>query len=106
MYKVRYADLKIYMQTRYVNGEDRWSKTLLDAMDVLVNWKGGKRPPKKNYEFSEGIALKTKFNPSGFRGDCYNCGNSRHISRDCPEPRKYEGRNSNQAEEDAHIQLN
>ena len=37
LYEVRYAEMKIYMKNIYVNGEDRWPKTLSAALNVLVN---------------------------------------------------------------------
>ena len=42
--EVRYAELKICMHKSYVNGKDRWTKTLSSALNVLLNWKWGKRP--------------------------------------------------------------
>ena len=66
--KVRYFELKIYMHNSYVNGKDRWPKTMPAALNVIVNWKGGKMPPVQQYESSEGVALTTKDNPGGFRG--------------------------------------
>ena len=38
------------MHNSYVNDEERWTKTLADALNVLVNWKGGERPPAQKYE--------------------------------------------------------
>ena len=56
------------MHTIYINGKDYCPKTLSDALDVLVNWKVGKRPPAQQYESRNLVALTTKRNPSGFRG--------------------------------------
>ena len=57
------------MNKIYVNREDRWIKTLSDALNVLVKWKGGNNPPENKYESREGVTLKTKGNLGGFRGD-------------------------------------
>ena len=35
--KLRYIELKIYMHNSYVNGEDRWTKTLSATLDVIIN---------------------------------------------------------------------
>ena len=67
--KVIYTKLKIYMHSSYVNGEDRCPKTLLAALNVLVNWKGRKRPSAHQYEPREGVSLTTKGNPVGLKGD-------------------------------------
>ena len=40
--KVGYYELKIYMHSSYINVKDHCHKTLLAALNVLVNWKGGK----------------------------------------------------------------
>ena len=48
------------MHNRYVNSEDRWTKILSAALNVLVNWKGGERPPAQQYEYIKGDALTTK----------------------------------------------
>ena len=42
LYEVKYADLEIYMHNSYVNGEYPWPKTLSSALNVIVNWKGGR----------------------------------------------------------------
>ena len=68
--EVIYAELSIYTHNSYVNGKDRWHKTMSSAPNVIVNWKGGKRPPAQKYEYSKGVDLKTKGNTCGFRGDC------------------------------------
>ena len=94
------------MHNSSVNSKDRWPKTLPSALNVLVSQKGGKNPPVQQYGSSEVVALTTKGNPSGFRGDYYNCGNSRHMSQYCPEPRKEEVGNYGQVGEDAQIQIN
>ena len=80
--------MKIYIQNSYVNGKDLWTKTISDALNVLVNWKGGKRPPIQQYESSEGVALTTKRKSGGFKGDCYKHGKYGHMDQDCPGPRK------------------
>ena len=67
--EVRYAELKIYMHKRYVHGEDRCLKTVSAVLNVLVNWKWGKRPPEQHYESRNGVILKNKGNIGGFRGD-------------------------------------
>ena len=85
------------MHNIYVNGEDRCPKTLYFALNVLVNCKWGRRPPAQQYESREGVAITTKGNPGGFRGDCYNCGESGHMARYYPEPMKEESRKSNQS---------
>ena len=33
------------MNNSYVNVNDHWPKTLSSTLNVLVNWKRGKRPP-------------------------------------------------------------
>ena len=58
------------------------------TLDVIINWKGGKRPPAQKYEFIVGVALTTKGNTGGLRGYCYHCVKSRHMFWDCPEPKK------------------
>ena len=80
--------MKIYIQNSYVNGKDLWTKTISDALNVLVNWKGGKRPPIQQYESSEGVALTTKRKSGGFKGNCYKRGKYGHMDRNCPGPRK------------------
>ena len=60
----------------------------------------------QKYTFSKGVALTTKGNTGGFKGDCYNCGKSEHMARDCPQPSKEEGGKSGQAGEDSHTQIN
>ena len=82
-----------------------WPKTLSASLNVLVNWKVGKRHPAQKYESSQVVALTTKGNPGGFRGYFYNFGKSGHMAWDCPEPSKEEGRNSGQAGEDAQIHI-
>ena len=57
------------MQKIYVNGKDRCPKTLSSAPNVLVNWKGGKRPPEQKYESRKGVTLKTQGNTNRFRGE-------------------------------------
>ena len=76
------------MHNRNVNGKDRWPKKISAAMNVLVNWKGGRRPLVHKYKSREGVELKNKVNNGGFRGDYYNFGKYGHIVRDCPKPRK------------------
>ena len=44
------------MHNSYVNSKDRWTKTLSAALNVLVIWKGRKRPPAQQYESSKGVA--------------------------------------------------
>ena len=66
-YEIRYTELKTYMHNIYVKGNTRWPKTLSAALDMLVNCKGGKRPPVQNYGSREGFDLKTKGNLGGFR---------------------------------------
>ena len=88
--KVRYSEMKKYTHNSYVNGEDYWNKTLSAALNMLVNWKGGKKYPEQQYEYNKGMGLTTKANTRGFRGDFQNCGKSGHMAWDCPEPRKEE----------------
>ena len=40
--KFRYADLKMYMYSSYVNSEDYWTKKMSYSLNVLVNLKEGK----------------------------------------------------------------
>ena len=72
----------------------------------MLTGKGVKRHPEQQYESIEGVALEAKVDPGGFRGDCYNFGKSAHMAWEYPQPRKEEGEKSNQAGEDAHIQIN
>ena len=81
------------MHTSYVNGKYHWPKTLSAALNFIFNYKWRKRHPVHKYEYREGVALKVKVNPGGFSVDCYNCGMSGHMARDCPETRKEEGGN-------------
>ena len=46
------------MHRRYINGKERWNKTLSSALDKIVNRKGG------NISY-----LTTKRNPGSFRGE-------------------------------------
>ena len=64
--KVGYYELKIYMHSSYINVKDHCHKTLLAALNVLVNWKWEKRPPAQHCESIKGVSLTTKVNPSGF----------------------------------------
>ena len=57
------------MHTSYLDSKNRWHKTLLASLNVVVNWKGGKRPPAQQYESSRGVALTIKGNTGWFRGD-------------------------------------
>ena len=77
----------MYVQQLH-KGKDRWTKTLPDVLNFIVNWKGGKRPHTQQYEFREGVTLTTKGNLGGFKGDCYNCGKYGHMAWESPEPRK------------------
>ena len=70
------------MHNSHVSGKDCWSKTLSDALNVLVNCKGGKKLHAQQYESSKGVFLTTKFNPGGFRVYCYNFGVSGHMAWD------------------------
>ena len=94
--EVIYAELSIYTHNSYVNGKDRWHKTMLSALNVIVNWKGGKSPPVKQYESIKGVAMTTKGNTGGFKGDCYNFWKYSNMARECNEPRNEVGGNSNQ----------
>ena len=58
--EVRYAELKIYMHNRYINGKYHWPKTLTASLNLLVYCRGGKRPPVHQYEYRKGIVLTTK----------------------------------------------
>ena len=99
--KVRYAELKIYMHNRYVNCKYRWPKIMPDTPDVLVNWNEG-GGSEQQCESRESVALTNKINPSGFRGDCYNFGNSGHMARNCPEPRGKKKAESPSRQEKTH----
>ena len=56
------------MHKIYVNCKDRLPKTLSATLNVLVKWKGEKRPPEQKYESRKGVTLTTKLNIGGFRG--------------------------------------
>ena len=62
------------MNNSYINGKERWPRTLSAALNALVNWKGEKIPPAQKYGSREGVFMTTKGNLGGFRGDCYNSG--------------------------------
>ena len=94
------------MYNNYVNGYNCQTKTMSSALNVLVNWKGGKRPPTQNYEYIKVIALTNKGNTERFRGDYYNSGKYGHMVWDCPKTSKEEGRNPVQAGEDAQSHIN
>ena len=57
------------MHNSYVNDEDCRTKALSTSMNVLVNWKGGERPPVHQYESSKGIYMTNKYNPGRFKRD-------------------------------------
>ena len=56
------------MHKIYVNCKDRLPKTLSATLNVLVKWKGEKRPPEQKSESRKGVTLTTKLNIGGFRG--------------------------------------
>ena len=58
------------MHNSYINVNYVWTKTLPAALNLLVHWEEGKSPPAQKYESREGVALRTKDNTGGFRGDC------------------------------------
>ena len=57
------------MHKIYVNCKDRLPKTLSATLNVLVKWKGEKRPPEQKYESRKGVILITQGNNDGFRGE-------------------------------------
>ena len=58
--------MNVCMYNSYLKIKNSWTKTLSDALNVLVNCKGGESPFVHSSESREGVALTTKGNHGGF----------------------------------------
>ena len=91
-----YVGLIRDVENEYLNGANKYPKTITSAYNLLVNWKGDPNRARLGMSdgvafTNDGVALATGGRPKPKATDattCYNCGETGHYSYKCTKPKK------------------
>ena len=94
----RYQGMKKELMNDYAKGKDNYPTTVLDAYNLIVNYKYDRRQRPATSNDTEGLSFNQQGETSGnrFRNvTCYNCGEKGHIAPNCTKKQRDTTNNTN-----------
>jgi Reverse transcriptase (RNA-dependent DNA polymerase)/Zinc knuckle len=87
--RTRYGKLIEDLENNYIQGVDKYPKTLNDAYSLLLYWKQDPRNYNKGVgSDSDGVAFLQNTEKEKKEITCYSCGEKGHIAPNCPKKKQ------------------